>query len=147
MTSTGLTTLRHPARPRSRSVRPDRLLRGSALAALVAFAGVWVATGPPPATDAPARVALVADAGANPEATLATARAWAARAERRGGVEAAVRVPRTAREAATDVRYFAAQGYATVVAAGPHARAAAARVSADERHPGTRFEPRPAAAR
>jgi hypothetical protein len=40
-------------------------------------------------------------------------------------IDADVRLPRTAAEARTDVRYFAAQGYERVVVAGPRATAAA----------------------
>jgi hypothetical protein len=39
--------------------------------------------------------------------------------------EADVRLPRTAAEARTDVRYFAAQGYDRVIVAGPRSTAAA----------------------
>src|SRR5689334_11312246 len=64
-----------------------------------------------------ARVALVADAGPHPAAVLARARAWAARA-RASGARAAVRLPRTAAEARTDLRYLAAAGYRTVLVSG-----------------------------
>jgi hypothetical protein len=43
------------------------------------------------------------------------------------GLDADVRLPRTATEALTDVRYFAAQGYDRIVVAGPDASAAAGR--------------------
>jgi hypothetical protein len=42
--------------------------------------------------------------------------------------EADVRLPRSAAEARTDVRYFAAQGYDRVIVAGPRSTAAAADV-------------------
>src|SRR5919107_1495223 len=85
-------------------------------------------------------------AGPLPAQALASARAWAARAERRRGVSATVRLPRTAAEALTDVRYLAAQGYDTVVVAGPRARAGATRAAAGGRFPQTRFERRAAGA-
>jgi hypothetical protein len=40
-------------------------------------------------------------------------------------IDADVRLPRTAAEARTDVRYFAAQGYDRVIVAGPRSTAAA----------------------
>ena len=40
-------------------------------------------------------------------------------------IDAAVRLPRSASEAQTDVRYFAAQGYDRIVVAGPRSTAAA----------------------
>ncbi len=43
------------------------------------------------------------------------------------GLDADVRLPRTASEALTDVRYFAAQDYDRIVVAGPDASAAAGR--------------------
>jgi hypothetical protein len=46
--------------------------------------------------------------------------------DRLRSVDADVRVPRTAFEARTDVRYFAARGYDRVVVVGPQSRAAAA---------------------
>lgn len=72
---------------------------------------------------APSRTAVVIDASA--------ARDGRALIDRRlRGLDADVRAPRTATEARTDVRYFAAQGYDRVIAVGPHSQAAvrAARV-------------------
>jgi ABC-type sugar transport system substrate-binding protein len=133
MTTPSLASLRgHPNAPRlpSPAPRPARVLgRPGVLAAiaLAALAALAVALTPisPPATSRPARVALVMDAGPSPARALAGARGWAARAERRGGVDATVRLPRTAAEALTDVRYFAAQGYDRIVVAGPRSTAAA----------------------
>jgi hypothetical protein len=48
-------------------------------------------------------------------------------------LDAAVRVPRTAAEALTDVRYLAASGYDRVVVAGPRAQAAAVQAGAPAR--------------
>jgi hypothetical protein len=120
------------------------VLAAIAPAALAALA-VALTTISPPAPSRPARVALVTDAGPSPSRALAGARGWAARAERRAGVDATVRLPRTAAEALTDVRYFAAQGYDTVVVAGPLARAAVARATAAGDLARTRVERRPAA--
>src|SRR5215210_3363390 len=127
MTANPLTALvRHDPRPRPLRAAP--LLRALAVAAIAALAILALGAGPaPPGTSGPARVALVLDAGADADRALGQARAWAARAERRGEVAATVRVPRTAAEALTDVRYFAAQRYDVVVVAGARPRAAAAR--------------------
>jgi hypothetical protein len=141
MTDPTLTPLvrSHPAR--ARPLRAGPLRRAVGLAAVAGLVTLGLAAAPPPqSTGQPARVALVADAGARPERALADARAWVARTERRGGVDVAVRIPRTAAEAVADVRYFAAQGYDRVVVAGPRARAAAARAAADGRFRSTRFE-------
>ena len=75
-------------------------------------------------------MALLVDAGGRPHAALERARAAA-------GPGVVVRVPRTASEAAVDLRYFGAAGYARVVAVGPAARAAVPDVAA--RYPRTRF--------
>src|SRR5829696_5680598 len=88
-------------------VRPGAAaLALTALAALAALALLALGAPGPPATSTPARVALVLDAGPRSGQALARARVWAARAERRGGVSATVRLPRTAAEALTDVRYL-----------------------------------------
>jgi hypothetical protein len=154
MTTPSIASLRgHPNAPRLPSPAPrparvlgrPRVLAAIAPAALAALA-VALTTISPPAPSRPARVALVTDAGPSPSRALAGARGWAARAERRAGVDATVRLPRTAAEALTDVRYLAAQGYDTVVVAGPRARAAAARAAAGARFPHTRFERRAAGA-
>jgi hypothetical protein len=103
-------------------------LLAAALAAIVALTVLAIASAPssPGATaGAGGRIALVVDAGARPETALASAGATAARTERAGAATVAVRVPRTATEANADVRYFAAQGFDTVVAVGPLARRAA----------------------
>jgi hypothetical protein len=131
-------------RPATRSRRADALLRALVLAVAASIAALALAGLPwAPASPDRMRVALVIDAGARPQAALGRARAWAART-RRDGVAVSVRVPRTAAEAATDVRYFAAQGYATVVVAGPSARAGAARARGDFVR--TRFVSRPGVA-
>ena len=120
---------------------PRRTLRADPLAAtlLVAVAlgvvALWIALAATrPAAGAPAAggVAIVVDAGGRPAATLG-----AARAAGHGRSAVAIRVPRTAVEAATDVRYFAAQRYGIVVAVGPAARAAARSVARE--FPRTRF--------
>jgi hypothetical protein len=128
------------------AARPARALVRPGAAALAALTLLALGAPGPPATSTPARVALILDAGPRSGQALARARVWAARAERRGGVSATVRLPRTAAEALTDVRYLAAQGYDTVVVAGPRARAAAARAAAGGRFPHTRFERRAAGA-
>jgi hypothetical protein len=92
----------------------------SALASL-ATAGALAVTGVFSAgADEPApRTALVIDAPA--------ARDGRALVDPRlRATEADVRLPRTAAEARTDVRYFAAQGYDRVIVAGPRSTAAAA---------------------
>ena len=128
-------TLQLPSTP-----RPRRRLRGDPLAmALLAATAVgvvvlWialVASVPASGGSVPGRVAIVVDAAGRPAAALAAAE----RSHARPGV--AIRVPRTAVESATDVRYFAAQRYRTVVAVGPAARAAARAAAAE--YPRTRF--------
>ena len=113
--------------------RLDPLVAALALAAAAGLAALWlaIASAAPPSRPAPApREALVAIANGRPHATLEGARAAA-----RPGV--AVRVPRTGAEAATDLRYLAASGYARVVASGPGAAAAVREVS--PAYPRTRF--------
>jgi hypothetical protein len=114
-----------------RALRADRLRAALLVAAVALVVGLAVAAGP--RTGAPVaapRTALVVDAAGRPHTALARVRAAAA-----PGV--AVRVPRTAAEAAADVRYFAAQGYRSVVAVGPLARGAAR--TAAPAYPRTRF--------
>jgi hypothetical protein len=97
-------------------------MTGLASAALsVAAAGALAAGGAlAPAAGHPApRTALVIDAPA--------ARDGRALVDPRlRATEADVRLPRSAAEARTDVRYFAAQGYDRVIVAGPRSTAAAA---------------------
>ena len=116
--------LRSPGRAtRHGGVRADPLaaaLLGAAVAGLVALC-----------------VALVVDAGGRQGAALAAARTAA---DRSHSARVAIRVPRSAVEAEADVRYFAAQGYGTVVVVGPVARAAAR--EAARAYPRTRFVPR-----
>src|SRR4051812_17872477 len=102
---------------RRRWLRADRLraaLIVAALVGLLALAALGPAGAAPPsrAAGVAPRVALVVDAGPDGAAALERAGAAAARAERSGGADVAVRVPRTAAQAAVDVRYFAAQRYA-----------------------------------
>ena len=97
----------------------------AALAALAALAIGTASSSTGASAQAERRVALVVDAGARPDAALARARAAATRAERSGAATVTVRLPRTAAEAVTDVRYFTAQGFDAVVAVGPLARRAA----------------------
>jgi hypothetical protein len=132
---TSSTTLRFPARRRPRrAVRPDRLVAAVLVAVVAGCAATSVAVAPSSggSAAAPPRVALIVDAGASPDAALARARAAAAEAERTSVADVAVRVPRTAAEAAADVRYFVAQhAVARVVAVGPVAAAAARDAAAD----------------
>src|SRR4051794_1193238 len=124
---------------------PRRAVRTGPLAAAVAvalaggLAAAWLAVaaaGPVHRAAAVPRVALVVDGSGRPQAALARARA----AARRSGGAAAVRVPRRAAGAAADVRFFAAQGYTTVVAVGPVASVAAR--AAAPAYPRTRFSGR-----
>jgi basic membrane lipoprotein Med (substrate-binding protein (PBP1-ABC) superfamily) len=128
--------LRSPAR--RRTLRADPLVVVLLAAAVAGLVALWVAlaAAAPGAGARPApRVALVVDAGGGSDAALAAARAAAERSPERADV--AVRVPRSPIEAATDVRYFAAQRYGTVVAVGP-VSGAAAQAAAGE-YPRTRF--------
>jgi hypothetical protein len=131
------------ARRTRRGVRADLLLAALLATGVAGFLGLGALAEPaPPSSGAAgaARVALIVDAGPRPRATLRRAGAAASGAEHSGSAEVAVRVPRTAAEAASDVRYFAAQRYAAVVVAGPLARAAARAAAPD--FPRTRFEGR-----
>src|SRR5690242_11627217 len=128
MTSTTTVThLRATTRPRAR-LRADALA-AALLAAAAGVVALWVGllAARPQASGGPVagRLAIVADAGPRPAATLA-----AAERTRSRGV-AAIRVPRDALDAAADVRYFAAQRYGTIVAVGPLARAATRSVAAE----------------
>jgi basic membrane lipoprotein Med (substrate-binding protein (PBP1-ABC) superfamily) len=126
--------LRSTARPRPR-LRVDPLAVALLVAVVAGLAALWIALAAGPSARVPsaaARVALVVDAGERPAHALAAARAAA-----RGRDDVTIRVPRTASEAAADVRYFAAQRYGRVIAVGPVARAAARSVTGD--YPRTRF--------
>src|SRR4051812_6260397 len=107
-----------------------RVAVASLVAAVVALSAVAFALAPAPRSVGTARAALVVDAAGRPAAALDRARAAA-------GPGVAVRVPRTAAEAAVDLRYFGAAGYSRVVVVGPAARAAVRDVVA--RYPRTRF--------
>ena len=114
--------------------RPARRTDSLAVALLVAVVCglvvlLAVAASPPRSAGAP-RTAVVVGAAGRTDTALSRARSVA-------GAGDAVRVPRTASEAAVDLRYFGAAGYARVVAVGPVARAAAADVAPD--YPHTRF--------
>ena len=115
---------------RPRAVRrTDPLLAALAAAVAAGLAALVLALPAPDATPAP-RTAVVIDAGGDARAALARARSLA-------GTDAAVRVPRTAAQAAVDLRYLAAAGYARIVVAGPVARGEARRVAPGA--PRTRF--------
>ena len=128
-------TLQLPSTPRPRRrVRADPLAAALLVATAVGVVVLWiaiVAAHPASGGSVAGRVAIVVDAGGRPAAALAAAE----RSHARSAV--AIRVPRTAFESATDVRYFAAQGYGTVVAVGPLARAAARAAAPD--YPRTHF--------
>jgi len=140
------TSLRSPRRARRRTVDPRvAALLAAAAAGIVGLAVLWavalpVASGPAPATP---RVAPVVDAGGGPDLALARARAAASVTERAGAADVTVRVPRSASEAAADVRYLAAHRDVTeIVVVGPAASAAARAAAAD--YPRARFAVRPA---
>ena len=101
--------------------RVDPLVAALLATAIAGLVALWVGAAAlgGPASDPAPRIALVVDAGARPDVALAQARAAASRTERSGPASVSVRVPRTAAEAATDVRYFSAQGFDRVVAVGP----------------------------
>jgi len=136
-------SLRSPRRVRRRTADP---LVAALLAAVAAgLVAVWIVALPGPSRAAPEtpRVALVVDAGGRADLALARARSAAAATERAGAADVTVRVPRTASEAAADVRYFAARGDVTeVVVVGPVAGAAARAAAPD--YPRARFAARPA---
>ena len=137
------TSLRSPRRARRRTADP--LVVAFLAAAAAGLAVLWavalpVASRPAPGTP---RVALVVDAGGRPDLALARARAAASATERAGAADVTVRVPRSASEAAADVRYLAARGdVGDVVVVGPVASAAARAAAAD--YPRARFAVRPA---
>ena len=96
----------------------------SALASLAAAGALAVAGVVAPAAGHPApRTALVVDAPAARDGRARDGRALVD--PRLRTLDADVRLPRSAAEARTDVRYFAAQGYDRVVVAGPRAIMAA----------------------
>ena len=115
-------------RPRA-ARRADPLLAALLAAAVAGLVALVLAVPAPRSAPAP-RTAVVIDAGGDARAALAHARSLA-------GSDAAVRVPRTAAQAAVDLRYLAASGYARIVVAGPVARAEARRVAPGA--PRTRF--------
>ena len=120
--------------PRLR-LRADPLAVALLVAVVAGLVTLWIALAAGPSARAPsaaARVAMVVDAGGRPRAALAAAQAAA-----RGRDDVTIRVPRSASEAAADVRYFAAQRYGRVIAVGPAARAAARSLAAE--NPRTRF--------
>ncbi len=141
--SVASTSLRSPRRVRRRTADPRAAaLLAAAAAGLLALWAVALPVASRPAPETP-RVALVVDAGGRADLALARARAAASATERAGAADVAVRVPRTASEAAADVRYFAARGDVTeVVVVGPVASAAARAAAAD--YPRARFAARPA---
>jgi hypothetical protein len=90
----------------------------ASLAAAGALAASSVFGAGVPAHHPPQRTALVIDAAAARDGRALVN-------PRLRTVAADVRLPRTADEARTDVRYFAAQGYERVIVAGPRSTAAA----------------------
>ena len=137
------TSLRSPRRARRRTADP---LVAALLAAVAAVLGaLWVVAVPVasrPASQTP-RIALVVDAGGRADLALARARAAASATEHAGAADVTVRVPRSASEAAADVRYLAARGdVGEVVVVGPVASAAARAAASD--YPLARFAVRPA---
>jgi hypothetical protein len=106
-----------------KSVIRSMLIRMTSIASAIASlaaAGVLAAVGllSPGAGHPAPRTALVVDApAARHGRTLVDPRLRA--------IPADVRLPRSAAEARTDVRYFAAQGYDRVIVAGPRSTAAA----------------------
>src|SRR4051794_9766716 len=116
--------------PPVRARRAGLLVAVSLAGAVLALAAPALVLAPGPRSAGAARAALVVDAGGRPHAALSHARAAA-------GPGVALRVPRTAPEAAVDLRYFGAAGYSRVVAVGPAARAAVRAVA--PRYPRTRF--------
>jgi hypothetical protein len=118
--------VRRPATAR----RADPLVVALLVAAVCGLMVLVAVVSSPPRPAATPRSAVVVDAGGHPEAALSRARAAARAGE-------TVRVPRTTAEAAVDLRYFGAAGYARVVVVGPVARAAAVSVAVE--YPRTRF--------
>jgi hypothetical protein len=98
-------------------IRMTGLVTGIAAAAAAGALAVGAALAPGADHPAP-RTAVVIDAGAARDGReLVDPRLRA--------IDADVRLPRSAAEARTDVRYFAAQGYDRIVVAGPRSTAAA----------------------
>ena len=137
------TALPSPRRARRRAAdRPAVALLAAVAAVLGALWVVAVPVASRPASQTP-RIALVVDAGGRADLALARARTAASATEHAGAADVTVRVPRTASEAAADVRYLAARGDATqVVVVGPVAGAAARAAASD--YPRARFAARPA---
>ena len=132
-----------PGRARRRTA--DRLAVALFAAVAAVLVALWVVAPPVALRPSPEnpRIALVVDAGGRADLALARARAAAAATEHAGAADVTVRVPRTASEAAADVRYLAARGDATqVVVVGPVASAAARAAASD--YPRARFAVRPA---
>src|SRR4051812_47107259 len=99
----------HPLVRRPRSARRVEPLVAVLLAAAVCGLVVLLAVAvPAPRSAGVPRSAVVVDAAGRPHAALSRARTMA-------GTGDAVRVPRTESEAAVDLRYLAAAGYARVV--------------------------------
>ena len=138
------TSLRSPRRARRRTADPVAAALLAAAPGIVGLAVLWavarpVASGPAPGTP---RVALVVDGGGRPDLAPARARAAASATDRAGAADVTVRVPRSASEAAADVRYLAARGdVGEVVVVGPVASAAARAAATD--YPRARFAVRP----
>ena len=142
--SVASTSLRSPRRVRRRTADPlAAALLAAVAAGLVALLGRRAAASRPGPRPETPRVALVVDAGGRADLALARARAAASATERAGAADVAVRVPRTASEAAADVRYFAARGDVT---RGRGRRAGRERRRAGGRpdYPRARFAARPA---
>ena len=132
-----------PGRARRRTA--DQLAVALLAAVAAVLVALWVVAPPVASRPSPEtpRIALVVDAGGRADLALARARAAAAATEHAGAADVTVRVPRTASEAAADVRYLAARGDATqVVVVGPVASAAARAAASD--YPRARFAVRPA---
>ena len=132
-----------PGRARRRTA--DRLAVALLAGVAAVLVALWVVAPPVASRPSPEtpRIALVVDAGGRADLALARARAAAAATEHAGATDVTVRVPRTASEAAADVRYLAARGDATqVVVVGPVASAAARAAASD--YPRARFAVRPA---
>ena len=130
---------------RARRGTADRLAGALFAAVAAVLVALWVVAPPVASRPSPEnpRIALVVDAGGRADLALARARAAAAATEHAGAADVTVRVPRTASEAAADVRYLAARGDATqVVVVGPVASAAARAAASD--YPRARFAVRPA---
>jgi basic membrane lipoprotein Med (substrate-binding protein (PBP1-ABC) superfamily) len=145
MTTSSPATPLRPSRRAPGARRATAPLVAAFAAAAAGVAALWLIALPVSSGTAPAtpRLALVVDAGPRPDLALARARAAGAATERSGAAGVTVRVPRTAAEAAADVRYLAARrDVAEVVVVGPAASAAARAAAPD--YPRARFVVRPA---